>query len=68
METYTLLYIKQIASGSLMYDTGSAKLVLCDSLEGSGGEGDGRGVHEGGVTCMPMDDSCCCMAEDITTL
>ena len=34
METYTLLYIKQLASGSLMYDTGNAKLVLCDSLEG----------------------------------
>ena len=34
METYTLAYIKQIAGGSLMYDTGNAKLVLCDNLEG----------------------------------
>ena len=33
-ETYTLPYIKQMVSVSLMYDAGRAKSVLCDSLEG----------------------------------
>ena len=33
-ETYTLPYIKQMVSVSLMYDAGHAKSVLCDSLEG----------------------------------
>ena len=33
-ETYTLPYVKQIASGSLMYDEGHPKPVLCDHLEG----------------------------------
>ena len=37
IETYTLPYLKQIVSwsliysGSLIYDTGNPKLVLCDS-------------------------------------
>ena len=43
---------------SLMYDTGHPKLVLCDNLEGWGGEGGGREIQEGGVTYMPMADSC----------
>ena len=33
-ETYSLSYVKQIASGSLMCDAGHPKPVLCDSLEG----------------------------------
>ena len=51
-----------------MYDTGSPKLVLSDNLEGWGGEGDGMGVQEGGDTCMPMTNSCLCIAEAITIL
>ena len=34
METYTLPYIKQIASRNLLYDIGSSNQVLCDSQEG----------------------------------
>ena len=34
METYTLPEVKQIASGSLLYDEGSSNLVLCDNLDG----------------------------------
>ena len=34
METYILLYVKQIASGNLLCDTGNPNLVLCDNLEG----------------------------------
>ena len=33
------LYVKQIGSGGLMYDTGNPKSVLHDKLEGWGGEG-----------------------------
>ena len=39
------------------------KPVLCDKLEGWGGEGwagegGARGVQEGGDTCMPVASSC----------
>ena len=47
---YTLPYVKQRASGSLMYDEGNPKLVLCDNLEGRGREGGGSGHQEGGDT------------------
>ena len=43
-ETYTSPHVKQIASGDLLYDTGSSNLVLCDNLE----EWDGGGKREGG--------------------
>ena len=32
--------------------------VLCDNLEGWGGEGGGWGVQEGRDPCVPMADSC----------
>ena len=47
IETYTLPYIKQIASGSLMYDTGNPKPVLWDNLQEWGREGGGRGGSKG---------------------
>ena len=53
---HTLPYVKQIASGSLRYDTGSPKPALCD-LEGCGAEGEERGAQEGGLPGMPMTDS-----------
>ena len=34
------------------------KQGLCISLEGWGGEGDGREAQEGGDICTPMADSC----------
>ena len=43
IETYTLPQVKQIASENLLFNTGNAKLVLCDSLEGWDGEGGLRG-------------------------
>ena len=58
IETYVLPFVKQIASGSLMYDAGHPKLVFSDNLEGGGGEGGGRGVPKGKDTCMPMTNSC----------
>ena len=36
METYTLPYVKWIAGGNLLNDTGNPKLVFCDDLKGWG--------------------------------
>ena len=47
-----------IASGNLLYGSGSSNRVLCDNLEGWEGVGDGRGAQEGGNMCVPVDDSC----------
>ena len=44
IETYTLSYVKQIASPGLMHDTGCLGLVHWDDSEGWDGEGAGRGV------------------------
>ena len=51
-----------------MYDTGNAKQVLCDNLEGWRKEGSDGGAQEAGDTCMPRADSCWCMAKTITIL
>ena len=53
IETYTLPYVKEIASGSLMYDSRNPKPLLHNSLEGWEGEGGGKGVQEGGDICTP---------------
>ena len=58
METYTLPYLKQRASGNLLYDVGSSNQGLCDNLEGWAGVESGREVLEGGDICIPMADSC----------
>ena len=58
-----LSYVKCIAGGNLLYDVGSANLVLCDDTvewDGMGGE---REVQDRGDICILMADSCCCMAE-----
>ena len=57
METNTLSYVKQIASGNLLYDAGSSNQVPCDNLEGWDGEEVGvRFKREG--THIPMADAC----------
>ena len=68
IETYTLTYVKWIASGNLLYDTGSSNSVLCDNLEGWDWVGGGREVSEGGDISIPMADSHWCMAETNTIL
>ena len=37
--------------------------MLCDNLEGWDGVEGGRGVQEGGDICIPVADSCRCVAE-----
>ena len=49
IETHTLPYIKRIASGNLLSDTGSSNLVLCDNLDGWDGVGAGKEVQEEGT-------------------
>ena len=43
IETYTLTYVKQIARGNWLYDSGNPKPVLCDDIEGWEGKGGSRG-------------------------
>ena len=42
--------------------------MLCDNTEGKDGVGGGREVQEGGDICIPMVDSCGCIAETNTLL
>ena len=47
IETYIILYVKQIASPGLMHDTGCSGLVHWDDPDGWYGEGGGRAVQDG---------------------
>ena len=50
-----------------MPETGHSKLVHWDDPDGWDGEGGGRGFGIGD-TCIPMADSCQCMAKTSTIL
>ena len=47
IETYILLYVKQIASPGSMHETGCSGLVHWDDPEGWAGEGGGREDQDG---------------------
>ena len=49
IETCKLLYVKQMASASLIHEAGYPKLLPWDNLEGYGGEGGGSGFQDGGT-------------------
>ena len=57
IDTYTLPYVKQRASGNLLSETESSNPVLCDNLEGWDRVGGRREVQKGGDICIPMADS-----------
>ena len=57
-----------MTSAVSMHETGHSKLVFWDNPEGWGGEGGGRGVKDGGDTCVPVADSCQCMGKTIILL
>ena len=42
--------------------------MLSDNLEGWDGMGDGEEAQEGWDTCIPVTDSCRCVAETSTIL
>ena len=48
IETCILSYVKHITSPGSMHDTGCSGLVHWDDPEGWYGEGDGKGVQDGG--------------------
>ena len=48
----------KIASGNLLYDSGSSDLVLCDNLKEWDEVGCGRQVQEEGDIRIPIADSC----------
>ena len=52
----TLLYVKQIANGNLLYDSGNSNRGYVTTR--GGGKGDGRDDQEGGDFCIPMANSC----------
>ena len=68
IETYTLPYVKYIASLNLLYDAGSSNPVLCDNLDKWDWVEGKREVEKGGYLYIPMADSYWCMAEANTTL
>ena len=64
IETCVISYMKRIASPGLMQDTGCLGLVHWDDPEGWYGEEEGGGFRMGN-TCIPVADSCRCMAKPI---
>ena len=63
---HTLPCVKQIASGKLLYDTGSSARCF-DDLDGGRKVGmGGKEAQEGGDICIPIADSYCCTAESNT--
>ena len=56
IETYTLPYVKQTASGSLMCDPGNPEPVLCNNLEGRVGREVEAGLKREGtyIYLMPI--------------
>ena len=57
-----------MTSASSMHEAGHSKAVLWDNPEGLGGERGGRAVQDSGHTCIPVADSCQCMAKTTTIL
>ena len=64
IETCILSYVKQVASPGSMHETGCSGLVHWDDPEGWMGREVGRGFRMGD-TCIPMADSCQCMAKPL---
>ena len=62
IKTCILSYVKRITSPGSMHDTGCSGLVHWDDPEGWDGEGGGFRM---GNTCIPLADSCQCMAKPI---
>ena len=64
IETCVISYKKLIASPGLMQDTRCLGLVHWDDPEGEHGEGRESGFRIGN-SCIPVTDSCQCMAKPI---
>ena len=52
-------YVKEIANGNLLYDSGNSNRGSVSTwMEGGDGEGDGRELQKGGDICILTTDSC----------
>jgi len=58
METYIITLCKIDGRREFAVCLRKLKQGLCINLEGWDGEGDRRGLQEGGDVCIPMADSC----------
>ena len=67
METYITI-CKVDSQGEFAVWLRKLKQGLCINLVGWDGEGDGREVQKGEDICIPMADSCWCVAETSTIL
>ena len=68
MQKHKLPHVKQTATGNVLHDTGAHirfSLTTRGEVDGVGGS---REVQESGDICIPMVDSCSCMAETNTIL
>ena len=63
IETCIISYMKRVTSPGSMHDTGCLGLVHWDDPEG--GYGAGGGGFGMGSACIPVADSCQCMAKPI---
>ena len=61
-------YVKQMTRAGCMHEAGLPKPVPWDNPEGWGGERYGSGGSGWGDTCVPVADSCQCMAKTMTLL
>ena len=62
IETCILPYVKKMTSGNLMHEAGQSKPVLWDNPVGWCGR-EVVGGSGWGNTCVPVADSCQCMAK-----
>ena len=60
MEAYTVTHVKQTVSGNLLYDSGNSNQGSVTVYKGGGG----GEVQVGRDICIPMANSCWCMAEN----
>ena len=67
IETYILSSVKQIASPGSMHGTGAQGWCTGMTLRDGMGKDVGGGIRMGN-TCIPMADSCQCMAKTTTIL
>ena len=65
-ETFTLPYVKKMASTSSMHGAGHPNPVLWDNTESR--EGGGKGIQDEADTYISVAISCLCMAKTITIL
>ena len=63
-----LPYVEWAARENLLCDSGSSDRCSLTTWRGWDEVEGGREVQEGGDVCMPMADSCCCVAETNTVL